>query len=89
MPPMKITNQSNKRGVLTLSDNNSRLIFSRSALSSENYEDGMELYEAMIKYVAKETWGTLQFKVGGFEVDLDQPWPRVKYADLLMEKFGM
>lgn len=55
----------------------------------ENYEDGMELYEAMIKYVAKETWGTLQFKVGGFEVDLDQPWPRVKYADLLMEKFGI
>lgn len=55
----------------------------------ENYEDGMELYEAMIKYVAKETWGTLQFKVGGFEVDLDCKWPRIKYADLLMEKFGI
>lgn len=55
----------------------------------ENYEDGMELYEAMIKYVAKETWGTLQFNVGGFEVDLDCEWPRVKYADLLKEKFGI
>ncbi len=55
----------------------------------ENYEDGMELYEAMIKYVAKETWGTLQFSVGGFEVDLDQEWPRYKYADLLMEKYGI
>jgi len=55
----------------------------------ENYEDGMELYEAMIKYVAKETWGTLQFNVGGFEVDLDCEWPRVKYADLLMDKFGI
>ena len=55
----------------------------------ENYEDGMELYEAMIKYVAKETWGTLQFKVGGFEVDLDCKWPRIKYADLLMEKFSI
>lgn len=55
----------------------------------ENYEDGMELYEAMIKYVARETWGTLKFNVGGFEIDLDQEWPRVKYADLLKEKFDI
>jgi len=55
----------------------------------EDYEDGMKLYEEMIKYVAKETWGTLQFNVGGFEVNLDQDWPHVKYADLLMEKFGV
>ncbi len=55
----------------------------------ENYEDGIKLYEGMIKYVAKETWGTLKFNVGGFEVDLDCEWPRVKYADLLMEKFGI
>ncbi len=55
----------------------------------ENYEDGMELYEAMIKYVARETWGTLKFNVGGFEIDLDQKWPRVKYADLLKEKFDI
>lgn len=55
----------------------------------ENYEDGMDLYEEMIKYVAQETWGTLQFNVGGFEINLDYQWPRVKYADLLMEKFGI
>jgi len=55
----------------------------------DNYEDGMDLYEEMIKYVAKETWGTLKFHVGGFDVDLDQKWPRIKYADLLKEKFGV
>ncbi|MBR5621233.1 lysine--tRNA ligase [Candidatus Saccharibacteria bacterium] len=58
----------------------------------EDYEDGMAFYEEMIKYVAKETWGTLQFNVGGFEIDLDnggKPWPRVKYADLLKEKFDV
>ncbi len=55
----------------------------------ENYEDGMKFYEEMIKYVAKETWGTLQFNVGGFEIDLDCEWPRYKYADLLREKFGV
>lgn len=55
----------------------------------ENYEDGMRLYEKMIKYVAQKTWGTLKFQVSGFEIDLDCEWPRVKYADLLMEKFGI
>ena len=55
----------------------------------ENYEDGMDFYEEMIKYVAKETWGTLKFNVFGFEVDLDKKWPRVKYADLLKEKFDV
>lgn len=55
----------------------------------EDYEDGMNLYEEMIKYVAKETWGTLKFKIGGFEVDLDQKWPHIKYADLLKEKFNI
>ncbi len=55
----------------------------------ENYEDGMKLYEEMIKYVCLETWGTLQFNVGGFEINLDQEWPRYKYADLLKEKFDV
>ena len=55
----------------------------------ENYEDGMKFYEEMIKYVCMQTWGTLQFSVGGFEIDLDCEWPRVKYADLLREKYGV
>ena len=55
----------------------------------ENYEDGMKFYEEMIKYVARETWGTLQFNVGGFEIDLDCEWPRYKYADLLKDRFGV
>ena len=55
----------------------------------DNYEDGLELYEGMIKYVAMETWGTLKFKVNGFDIDLDCKWPRIKYADLLKEKFDV
>ncbi len=55
----------------------------------ENYEDGIELYEAMIKYVAMQTWGTLKFNVGGFEVDLDCEWPRIKYADLLKDRYNV
>lgn len=55
----------------------------------QDYEDGMKLYEEMIKYVAKETWGTLKFHVGEFDVDLDCEWPRIKYADLLKEKYNV
>jgi lysyl-tRNA synthetase class 2 len=55
----------------------------------EDYEDGMKFYEDMMKYVAKETWGTLEFHVGGFDINLDCEWPRYKYADLLREKFGV
>ena len=55
----------------------------------EDYEDGMKFYEEMIKYVCMETWGTLKFNVGGFEIDLDCEWPRLKYADLLREKYDV
>ena len=55
----------------------------------DNYENGLELYEGMIKYVAMETWGTLKFKVNGFDIDLDCKWPRIKYANLLKEKFDV
>ena len=55
----------------------------------DNYEDGMELYEEMIKYVAKETWGTLEFDVGGFHINLDQKWPHIKYSELLKEKYNV
>lgn len=55
----------------------------------EDYEDGMKLYEEMFKYVAMETWGTLQFKVRGFEVDLSREWPRVDYGELLMKEYGI
>ena len=55
----------------------------------QDYEEGMRFYEEMMKYVARETWGTLKFQVGEFEIDLDGEWPRVRYADLLKEKFGV
>lgn len=56
----------------------------------QDYEDGMEMYERMIKYVTKETWGKLKFEnVNGFEVDLDQPWPKINYADIMKDQFDV
>lgn len=55
----------------------------------QDYEEAMDLYERMMKYVAKETWGTLNFKVGNFEVNLSKKWPRIEYADIMKEKFNV
>lgn len=55
----------------------------------QDYRDGMKLYEEMIKYVAKETWGTLQFENGDMEVNLDCEWPVITYADIMKEKFDV
>ncbi len=83
----------------------------------QDYEDGMRLYEAMIKYVAEKTWGRSDFvraknepakqklvELADFAeqkklvqaepenyyyVNLDQDWPRVSYADIMREKFGV
>ncbi len=56
----------------------------------QDYEDGMKLYERMMKYVAEKTWGTLKFKsVNGFEIDLSGDWPRVEYAEIMKEKYDV
>lgn len=48
-----------------------------------NYEDGMELVERMYKHVAQEAFGTLQFTIGSFTVDLAEKWERYDYADTI------
>jgi lysyl-tRNA synthetase class 2 len=55
----------------------------------QDYEDGMALYEEMMKQVAHTTWGTLQFKVDEFDVNLDQKWPVISYSDIMREKFDV
>ena len=56
----------------------------------QDYTQAMELYERQMKEVAKATWGTLKFKkVNGFEVNLDQKWPVVRYPEIMKEKFDV
>lgn len=56
----------------------------------QDYEDGMAMYERMIKYVAEKTWGTLQFEnVNGFKIDLSGQWPRVEYADIMKKEYDV
>jgi lysyl-tRNA synthetase class 2 len=45
-----------------------------------NYEDGMKFVERMYRHVAQEVFGTQQFVIGDFEVDLSKEWERYDYA---------
>jgi lysyl-tRNA synthetase class 2 len=55
----------------------------------QDYNDGMTLYEDMIKTVCQETWGKLEFERDGLKCDLSQPWPRRTYADLMKEHYDV
>ena len=48
-----------------------------------NYEMGMELVEELYKYIAKETFGTLKFKIGKFDVNLGQKWEKYDYVSII------
>jgi lysyl-tRNA synthetase class 2 len=46
-----------------------------------DYEDGMKLVEELFKYIAKEIFDTLRFKIGDFTIDLNKKWEKYDYRD--------
>lgn len=54
-----------------------------------DYQDGMQLVQELFKYVARETFGTLQFEINGFSVDLDQEWDHYDYQETVKEYTGI
>lgn len=54
-----------------------------------NWQDGRELMERMYKDVLKKTFGTLQFKLDKFEVDMDKKWEVWDYATVIKEHYGI
>jgi lysyl-tRNA synthetase, class II len=53
-----------------------------------DWKAGMAFQEEMFKYVLQQTFGTLQFKLGQFEVDLNKPWEQWDYADTIKNRYG-
>ena len=45
-----------------------------------DYEDGMKFVEEMYKYIAKKTFGTLKFKIRGFDIDFGKKWEKYDYV---------
>ncbi len=54
-----------------------------------DYKKGMELVERMYKYVAEQTFGTLKFTIGEFEVDLGAKWVEYDYVETIKNITGI
>jgi len=54
-----------------------------------DYEQGMKLVEEMYKYVAKKTFGTLKFKIRGFNVDLGKKWEKYDFQSVVAKETGV
>ena len=54
-----------------------------------NWEDGRRFMEDMYRYVLQETFGSLQFNVRGFEVDMSREWEIWDYATVIKDRYGI
>lgn len=54
-----------------------------------NWQDGMSFMEDMYKDVLQKTFGTLQFKLGEFNVDMSGKWEVWDYAAVIRDHYGI
>jgi lysyl-tRNA synthetase, class II len=56
--------------------------------SYKGAKEGIPMFIELFRYVAQETFGTLKFKVRGFEIDLEKEWEILNFNQLIQEKYG-
>jgi len=54
-----------------------------------NWQDGMKFQEGLFKSVLEQTFGTLQFKLNGFDVDMSKDWEVWDYATVIKDRYGI
>jgi lysyl-tRNA synthetase class 2 len=54
-----------------------------------NYLDNMELVKNVLRYVAKEVYGTTKFSTRGHTFDLADEWKVIDYVEIIKEKLGI
>lgn len=54
-----------------------------------DYEKGMKLVEELYKYVVKETFGTMRFKIRGFDINLGKKWEKYDYRETIKKYSGI
>ncbi len=54
-----------------------------------DWQRGMRFMEDMYKYVLERTFGTLQFTLGEFEVDMSGQWQVWDYAEVINTHYGI
>lgn len=54
-----------------------------------DWKMGMQFMQDLMKHALKETFGTLQFKLGNFEIDLEKDWEQWDYAETIQKRYGI
>jgi lysyl-tRNA synthetase class 2 len=54
-----------------------------------NWQDGIKFQTELFQFVLQQAFGTLQFKLGNFEVDLAGEWEQWDYTDTIRNKYGI
>ena len=54
-----------------------------------DWRDGMKFMTEMYRDVIRKTFGTLQFKVRGFDIDLEKDWEEWDYAETIQKRYGI
>ena len=54
-----------------------------------DWRDGMKFMTEMYRHVLRETFGTLQFKLGQFDIDLEKEWEEWDYAETIEKRYGI
>ena len=54
-----------------------------------DWQEGMRFMEGMYKSVLESTFGTLQFNIRGFDIDMSQPWEVWDYATVIKDRYGI
>jgi len=54
-----------------------------------NWQDGMKFMEGMYTYVLQQTFGTLQFKLNNFTIDMSGEWEVWDYATVIKDHYGL
>lgn len=52
-------------------------------------KDGMKLVEELVKYTAEKTFGTLNFKIKNFDIDLGRKWEIYDYRETIIKFTGI
>lgn len=54
-----------------------------------DWRDGMQFMTEMYRSVLQQTFGTPQFKIGEFDVDLSKDWEQWDYAETIQKRYGI
>ncbi len=54
-----------------------------------DWQEGMKFQENLFTHVLQETFNTLQFKIGQFDIDMSKPWEVWDYAEIIKKHYGI